>query len=84
MCDRPKLLCLHLMSIRDRHGRPSRAASRRGERSLSLQLEWERVNVLDVKPAAEGLVHVTIDAGDVMGGYNMPGQYVQVSARAGG
>lgn len=67
-----------------RHGRPSRAASRRGERSLSLQLEWERVNVLDVKPAAEGLVHVTIDAGDVMGGYNMPGQYVQLKPHSPG
>lgn len=35
----------------------------------------------ETKPAAEGLVHVAIDGGDLLASYTTPGQYVQVSTR---
>ncbi|TFJ82800.1 hypothetical protein NSK_005876 [Nannochloropsis salina CCMP1776] len=45
---------------------------------------WGRVQVLETKPAAEGLYHVSIDAGDLLASYSTPGQYVQLKPHAPG
>lgn len=50
---------------------------------MRMQAEFSRVTIKDVKPAAEGLFHVHVDAGDLLSSYQVPGQYVQVRVQTG-
>jgi hypothetical protein len=61
----------------DRSLQASRAGAT-SRRSWVVLQDWTRVTVVESKPAAEGLRHLVIDAGGLMAGYTMPGQYVQV------